>query len=55
MGDEFKRRVFLSTQGYAGLALSHSKPGDVICILYGYVKPFILRKIGDGYELIGDA
>jgi hypothetical protein len=55
MGDEFKRRVFLSTQGYAGLALSHSAPGDVICILYGRVKPFILRKIGDGYELIGDA
>jgi hypothetical protein len=27
----------------------------VICILYGCVKPFILRKIGDGYELIGDA
>jgi hypothetical protein len=55
MGNMFKRRSFLSKQGYVGLAPSHSKPGDVICILYGSVVPFVLRKKGSGYELIGEA
>jgi hypothetical protein len=55
MGDEFKRRPFISSQGYVGLVPSHSKPEDVICIFYGCVKPFVLRRSGSGFELIGEA
>jgi hypothetical protein len=55
MGDEFKRRPFISSQGYVGVVPSHSKPEDVICIFYGCVKPFVLRRSGSGFELIGEA
>jgi hypothetical protein len=55
MGDEFKRRPFISTQGYVGLAPSHSKPDDVVCIFYGCIKPFVLRRSGTGYKLLGEA
>jgi hypothetical protein len=55
MGDQFNRRPFISTQGYVGLIPCHSKPGDVICILYGCVVPFVLRKNEVGYQLVGEA
>jgi hypothetical protein len=55
MGDEFKRKPFISSQGYVGLVPSHSKPEDVICIFLGCVKPFVLRRSGSGFELIGEA
>jgi hypothetical protein len=55
MGDQFKRRPFISTRGYVGLTPCHSEPGDIICILYGCVVPFVLRRNGAGYQLIGEA
>lgn len=55
MGDQFKRRPFISTRGYVGLTPSYSEPGDIICILYGCVVPLVLRRNGMGYQLIGEA
>ena len=50
------RRPFLSTSGYVGLLPVHSKPGDLICIIFGAIVPFVLRKLDNGqYELIGEA
>jgi hypothetical protein len=55
MGDLFKRKPFMSTKGYVGLAPSHSEAGDVICVLYGCIVRFVLRKNGLRYNLIGEA
>jgi hypothetical protein len=50
------RRPFLSTKGYVGLIPAHSEPGDLICIIFGAIVPFVLRKLQNGqYELIGEA
>jgi hypothetical protein len=38
------RRFFVSKKGYLGLAPGKTRPGDLICILFGGQSPFILRK-----------
>lgn len=56
MGGMFKRRPFLSEQGYVGLVPSHTEVGDVIVIIYGAIVPFILRDLGNGRcQFIGEA
>jgi hypothetical protein len=56
MGSMFKRRTFISTQGYVGLVPSHSQPGDIICVFFGVHVPLILRPLSlDKYELVGEA
>jgi Heterokaryon incompatibility protein (HET) len=56
MGDMFKRRPFLSAQGYVGLAPSHAEVGDVIVIIYGAIVPFIVRDLGKGrFNFVGEA
>jgi Heterokaryon incompatibility protein (HET) len=55
MGDMFKRRPFVSEQGYVGLAPSHAEVGDVIVIIYGAIVPFIVRDLGNGQcQFIGE-
>jgi len=50
------RRPFISTKGYVGLVPAHSLPGDFICILYGAIVPFVLRRVANGtFELVGEA
>jgi hypothetical protein len=57
LGDMFKRRPFISSRGYVGLAPAHAEAEDLICILYGCIVPYILRrnKTGTGYELVGES
>jgi hypothetical protein len=57
MGDMFKRRPFMSSQGYVGILPSHAEAGDLICVFYGCILPYVLRKrtAGPGYELVGEA
>lgn len=56
MGDMFKRRPFVSEQGYVGLAPSHVEPGDVIVIIYGAIVPFIVRNWINGQsQFVGEA
>jgi hypothetical protein len=53
---QHKRRPFFSDKGYIGLVPYDSKAGDLICIIYGAVTPFILRKRPEtGFQLIGEA
>lgn len=49
------RRPFISTSGLVGLAPSHVEVGDMICIFLGGHVPYLLRKCGEGYTLVGEA
>lgn len=52
----FRRRPFLSEQGYVGLAPSHAEVNDVIVIIYGAIVPFVLRDVGNHRsELVGES
>ncbi len=56
MGDMFKRRPFLSAQGYVGLVPSHAEVGDAIFIIYGAIVPFTIRDADNGQlESVGEA
>lgn len=51
-----ERSLVSSTGGYIGLAPSCTRPGDKICVLYGFHAPVILRPATDGsYTFVGDA
>jgi hypothetical protein len=45
----------VSQQGYIGLAPTHAKEGDLVAILFSAVQPFVLRRRGRRYELVGEA
>ena len=49
------RRPFISLHGYIGLVPTHAKEGDLVVILFGAVQPFVLRRVGQQYELVGEA
>jgi hypothetical protein len=48
------RRLFLSAQGYMGLARYDAIEGDKICILHGGQIPFILRQEGQFHRFKGE-
>jgi len=49
-------RLFLiTTKGYIGLGPATMQPGDLVCILFGGITPFILRAKDDYYTLVGEA
>jgi hypothetical protein len=50
------RKPFISSEEYVGLTPAHSRPGDIVCIIFGVTVPFVLRDVGKGeYQLIGEA
>jgi hypothetical protein len=49
------RLLFITTKGYIGLGPGTMYPGDLVCILFGGITPFILRANGDHYALVGEA
>ncbi|RDW59557.1 hypothetical protein BP6252_12644 [Coleophoma cylindrospora] len=49
------RRLMSTHQGYLGLVPDSTQPGDLVCLLFGGRMPFILRRIGGFYVLIGDS
>lgn len=56
MGYLHNRKPFISNEGYVGLVPAHSRPGDIICVIFGAIVPFVLRKLqNEQYELIGEA
>lgn len=56
MAYQHDRKLFLSIDGHVGLAPSNSKPGDLICIIFGATGPFILRpSANEKFELVGEA
>jgi hypothetical protein len=56
MGYLHNRKPFISSGGYVGLVPAHSRPGDIVCIIFGAIVPFVLRDVGkEEYQLIGEA
>jgi hypothetical protein len=47
------RRLFLTSRGNIGLAPVAAEVGDLVCVLVGALLPYILRRDGDYYRLIG--
>lgn len=45
---------FTTTKGYMGLGSQAMKPGDVVSILAGGEVPFILRRAGEFFQLVGE-
>lgn len=49
------RKFFTTAKGTIGLGPRSMRPGDLVCVLCGGKVPFILRKDGPGYTLVGEA
>jgi hypothetical protein len=51
-----KFRPFISKGGYIGIAPQFADSGDMICIIFGAIVPYVLRRLPDkGFELVGEA
>jgi len=48
------RQFFVSRTGLLGMAPPNIEPGDLICVLFGAAVPFVLRRTGSFYILIGE-
>jgi hypothetical protein len=48
------KRFAASSDGYLASVPASSLPGDVVCVVMGAAVPFVLRPLGDGYQLIGE-
>ncbi|KAK5706759.1 hypothetical protein LTR97_001750 [Elasticomyces elasticus] len=50
------RRFLLTSRGCPGMGPRVTKPGDVVAILHGASRPYILRPLDNGqYQLVGEA
>lgn len=49
-----ERRLFVTREGYIGLALEDAEVGDCVCLVWGAEVPFVLRKVDGQYKLIGE-
>lgn len=51
-----RRRVFMTSKGYYGIADENLLVGDTVCVIFGGDSPFIARETDLGnYKLIGEA
>ncbi len=50
-----RRRFFVTQKGYFGLGPEAMKEGDLCCILFGAMVPFILRRVDHQYVIIGES
>ena len=48
------RRFFTTRNGYIGLAPRSTTVGDLVCVLKGANVPFILRRKGENYVIVGE-
>ena len=48
------RRFLMSTHGACGIGPAHMKSGDCVCVLLGMHLPFVMRRSGDNWTLIGE-
>src|SRR6266536_3325264 len=48
------RKFFLLQNGYFGLGPAIMKPGDVVGVVLGASVPFILRRYGECYKVVGE-
>jgi hypothetical protein len=54
-GHGFLRQIFATSEGSMGLGPTLMQANDLVVVLRGGTCPFILRKIGEFYQLIGSA
>ncbi|PSN66988.1 HET-domain-containing protein [Corynespora cassiicola Philippines] len=47
-GLEVNKVVFVTEKGYLGIGPPITKPGDEVCVLYGGLSPFAVRKVKKG-------
>lgn len=52
---QHNRKPFVSSMGYVGLVPAQSRKGDVVCIVEGANMPFVFRRDGKLYRLVGEA
>ncbi|KAF4634341.1 hypothetical protein G7Y89_g3769 [Cudoniella acicularis] len=52
---QHNRRPFISSMGYIGLVPAQSKKGDVVCVVEEARMPFVFRRAGEVYQLVGEA
>jgi hypothetical protein len=58
MEEGYPNRLIVTQRGYIGMALTTTRPGDAVYILFGSRVPHIIRKRDNGqpgYTLVGDA
>jgi hypothetical protein len=48
------RKVFRTVDDYIGVGPKIARAGDVVVILHGGSKPFILRPFGGEYKILGE-
>ncbi len=48
------RKPLWTTEGHIGLGPGIVLPGDKVCVFYGGEVPYILRPIGDQFQLVGE-
>jgi hypothetical protein len=51
----FPRQFFMTSEGKMGLGPTSMQAHDLVVVLRGGIRPFILRKKGEFYQLIGSA
>ena len=51
----YGRKVLLTERGYLGLAGNVAQDGDFVGIIFGTATPFLLRRVGSNYQILGDA
>lgn len=49
------RRFCVTEKGYFGMVPPKSEVGDKICVFLGARTPFVLRREGEGYKLVGES
>ncbi len=52
-GFDLEQSLFISQTGYVGLGPQGTRDGDEVCILPGCEYPFVLRKTGKDYQVVG--
>ncbi|KAF1983169.1 HET-domain-containing protein [Aulographum hederae CBS 113979] len=50
----YYRRLFYTNEGYVGLGPQEMRKGDVVCLFLDSNIPFILRKVKNGFVLVGE-
>ncbi|OIW25710.1 HET-domain-containing protein [Coniochaeta ligniaria NRRL 30616] len=47
--------IFRTSRGYLGLGPKVITDEDIVCVLFGSRVPYVLRRTGSSYQLVGDA
>ncbi|KAL1592706.1 hypothetical protein SLS60_011122 [Paraconiothyrium brasiliense] len=55
MGGLFDRRAFVTTRGFVGLGPSCAEVGDAVWVVLGVSVPFVMREVGGGWKMLGEA